>query len=261
MLVLENENLNKFRKMFSYIPKKIFPSILFCIEKNENKVKIKFSDLDINQSLVVNISTELEDIDYDSIEEMSFRIPLTKSIDTVVSGFDTLIFNNNTLKGLAEKKEVELSLFINDSDIYEFPDTSSEMLEFTKSANDRDDAMYSEFELTTQHIKDIYSCLKVVDSDKDDILLNFTMGKKANSIAVQSKDTIGNNFKYVIDEVKSISDTFKAKYDRYLLSVFDVLKNSEINTFDCIISNLMFGTDFKDYDVNVMLAVTIFEKI
>lgn len=264
MIVLENKNLENFRKMFSYIPKKIFPSILFSIEKDDDRTMIKFSDMDINQSLVLNISADLcdtENFNAEDASEESFRIPLTKSFESVISNFNYLVLENNLLKGKTAKKEVELSMFVNESeDLYNFPTTAEEMLEFTKEVNERDDILVARFVLTEEDLKEIYSCIKVVDTDKDDILLNFTANKKSETLVIQSKDTVGNNFKYTVEGVET-NDTFRAKYDRYLVSIFDVLRQSKREEYKLLLSNLMFGTDFTDEDLKVMLAVTVFEKM
>jgi hypothetical protein len=262
MIVLEDKNLKNFRKMFDYIPEKTFPSVLLLIDVKHSRPIIKFSDIDINQSLVINVETELVNYDSNEIEKESFRLPLTKNVKTIINNFDKLILENNSIVGISKNKEVKLSMYVNESDEYDFPKTANEMLKFTKEMNQKDDIMEVNFDLDTETIKDLYSCMDVLDRDKsNDIILNMTLGKQAKSIVITAKDAIGNNFKYTIDDIK-VDDTFKVKYDNYFLSILKVLKDTkEVTSFPCTLSNLMFGTSFEIDEVSIMLAVTVFEKL
>lgn len=248
--------------MMTYIPDKVFTSINMCIEEVEGKWILRFTDIDINQSLVVNICTELKyDQDEPDITTESYRLPLTKSVKSVIKNFESIKIEGCMLKGYSGKKEVQLAMYSNTSEEYQFPTTAKDMLEYTMEMNDKPEVLEVEFQLTQDIMKDLYSCLSVIDNDKDtDTILGFTMSKNAGAIAIVSKDAIGNNFKYIIPDVE-VEETFKVKYDKYFLSILKVLSGISIESFDCTLSNLMFGTSFKSNDISVMLAVTVFEKV
>lgn len=263
MVILEGKNAENFKKMFAYIPEKIFSSILMKIEKDVDtgKAFLKFEDLDINQSLIVNIKTELVDIENATIEDESFRLPLTKSVKSVLKNFDIYVIDKNLLKGISPKKEVCLSMYADTADDeYDFPDTTEEMLAYTCANNDKQDALNVWFNLSTEEIKEILNCIDLIDCKDDDIILSFSISKNSNSIVVSAKDIAGNNFKYTICNV-DVDETFKAKYDKYFISVIKALKDSKLDEFKCNLSNLMFGTSFEDDGVNVLIAVTVFDKI
>lgn len=263
MVILEDKNAEKFKKMFGFIPEKAFPSILMMMEKKGDNLSIKFSDIDINQSLVVAIESIMEDVDLSDFPEEgeTFRLPLSKNVQAVLKKFNRFVIGNNVLKGLSDNREVQLAMHLNSGDEWDFPVTAKGMLEFAKKMNDRDEILEVEFDLTKDIIKDIESCIDVLDITKEtELVLVFTVGKNAKQIVVASKDSVGNNFKYKIDNINA-DDTFKVKYDKYLLAIFKALKNSDIDSFYCSMSNVMFGTSFEDNGIKVMLAVTIFEKI
>ena len=262
-MFIEKDNLENFRNMFKYIPDKVFPSVLLSFGIKDKIPLLKFSDIDINQSMVINIETNLNNINYNTISlGETYRIPLTKNVKSVINNFDSLTFENNTIKGESKNKTVKLSMYSNDSDTYDFPNNIHDMLDFTQTMNQRNDVLKVDLEITREILYDLNSCLIAIDYEKDtDSILNFNINKKAKNITISSSDKIGNTFQYILENIIA-EDTFKVKYDQYFISIIKILASiKSIDSFSCIVSNLMFGVDFTLDNIRVMLAITSFDKI
>lgn len=261
MIVLDGINAKKFKTMFSYIPEKAFPSILLIAKRVGDDVLLKFSDININQSLVVNIETTMTGLDLTGFEDMSCRIPLSKNVKNVIKKFDIFGIDQTVLEGGSNNRKVRLATHVNSDEEIEFPNTASEMLTYAKEMNEIDEVLEAKFTLTKDIIKDLEDCVGVLDISKDsELVFVLGVGKKSQCIAVTSKDTVGNNFRYDIPNIET-NDTFKAKYDRDFLYVLKAVKDSKVDGFFCTVSNIMCGVSFEDDDIKVMLAVTIFDKI
>ena len=267
MLTLQGKNAENFKKMFKYIPDKVFSSILFVIEENDGKVVLKFSDIDINMTLAVNIEIELEGIDPNDIEDEEFRLPFSKNVKKLLKDFDTIIIDNKTIKATSEKKEIQLSTIVNDSDnSYDFPNNAEDTLEFVKEINGNRDALRADFTFDKDDIDGIIDCLGMLDQKENETIFTFNIKSKDKTLTISAKDDVDNNFKYVINNVIS-EDSFRAKYDSYFLNLIktlkDVFKDREAKKeieVKCIVSNILFCASTVEDGVKVCLTITSFEK-
>ena len=255
---INNNNLIKFRQLFDTIPSSSFPSVLLYTENIDDNAYIKISDIDINHSLIFSGRFKLDNTS--DVEDVSYRIPLSKNVERVIHKSTQLTFAENSILGFSKNKEVSLATFINQSQEIDFPTNINDMLKMTKEMNDIDDVLYTKIDLTKELIDDILECIDSLSVKKFELKLDITIDSKKNKIVIAAKDTGGNNFKYTIDDIET-KQSYKVKYDDYFYEVIKTLsKIKGIDSFECIISNLIFGVSFVLDDVEIMIAITAFEK-
>lgn len=259
MILLEGENLSKFKRLIGIIPTKSFPFALIRIGVKDGEGYVRVTDLDLYKCFIVNVAFKLEDIDISSIDvENVFKLPLTPGLKKSLDKFDSIEFDRGRMIGHSKKKEVGFAtLIVNDDDQegYDFPFSTDEMLQFMLNGMGLDTALTASGTLRMDDVKELVSCLDLLISKKDADLVFNCVADPSGDFTVGIKDDAGNSFKYTISELE-VSDKFKVSYDYYFMSLMKMLKDTKLDSFDCLFSNLMMTIAFECDGVKALFAVT-----
>lgn len=256
-IILSNENVEKFKKLITFIPDS-FGNVPLKILKTEDGIcKASIETLDAGGNIAFSGNIILDNIsELENGTMMVIRFPINKSVLNTIfnNNYDTIEINKTRILGKSKNKKLSVTMYqLQEKDIIELPDTNIEMFNLvTVNNSDIDSENYFTFNFSSEAIREFLDCINVLSpSDQDDLRFNFISDKNGN-IIINAEDFLKNSFEYNLEQK---CNNINAKYDNTLIKVLNKLNRFKDFDINMLISNPIIAFSLFDDELKITIGV------